>query len=99
VNWVRVVKTAELGRRGLLGDLLRHDLDIFWLLIELQFCPQCESWGGWKVPMSVLLRTLKVWVSMNKPRDLGARDALGDLLRHDLDISRSKSEMQFCTQC
>ena len=51
-----------------------------------------------QVPMSVLLMTVTVRVRVGKPHDLGARDALGDLLRHDLDISGLKKELQFCPQ-
>ena len=57
------------------------------------------SLSALQVPMSVLLMTVTVWVRVGTPHGLGARDALSDLLRHDLDISGRKNELQCCQQC
>ena len=96
MDWARVCKAAELGARAALGDLVRRGLDISGLPKDLQFCPQCQTWGGWKVPMSMVPMPLMDWARVCKAADLGARAALGDLLRHDLDISWLPKELQFC---
>ncbi len=49
--------------------------------------------------MSGLLMTETVWVRVGAHRDLGAQDAMGDLLLHDLDISGRKNELQCCPPC
>jgi hypothetical protein len=99
MDWARVAKTADLGARVALGYLLRHDLDISWLPKDLQFCPQCQTWGGWKVPMSMVPMPVMNWARVAKTADLGARVALGYLLRHDLDISWLPKDLQFCPPC
>ena len=99
LDWARVFRTADFGARVALGDLLRHDLDISGLKKHLQFCPQCQTCGGWKVPMSMVPMPVMDWARVCKAADLGARAALGDLSRHDLDISWLPKEWQFCPQC
>jgi hypothetical protein len=99
MDWARACKAADLGARAALGHLLRQDLDISGLKKDLQFCPQCQTWGGWKVPMSMVQMPVMDWARACKAADLGARAALGDLLRHDLDISRLPKHLQFCPQC
>ena len=98
MDWARAFKAADLGARAAPGDLLRHDLDISWLPTELQFCPQCQFWGGWKVPMSRLRIIVMDWARACKAADLGARVALGDLWRQDLVISWLPKHLQFCPQ-
>ncbi len=94
MDWARVCKAADLGARAALGDLLRQDLDISGLPKHLQFCPQCQTWGGWEVPMSMVPMPVMDWARACKAADLGARAALGDLLRQDLDISRPPTHSQ-----
>jgi len=99
MDWARVCKAADLGARVALGDLWGQDQCISGLPKHLQFCPQCQTWGGWKVPMSMVLMPVMDWARVCKAADLGARAALGDLSRHDLDISWLPKELQFCPQC